>query len=1195
MADVFISYSRKDKAFVQRLDAALQERKREAWVDWEGIRPTEEFMRAIYRAIEGADTFIFILTPDSIASEVCGREIAHAAAHNKRMIPLVAREVEAAAVPEPLARLNWIFCRETDAFEPAVDTLVTALDTDLDWLHAHTRLLGRAIEWEAKGQNNSFVLRGDDLRAAEGWLTAAGSDKERQPTPLQTAYIIASRKAAAWRQRITLAAVSLGLVVAVVLAVVAFFARQEADRQKTAAFETLSQSDFMQGARLVNDLQGPPALAYFARAVRSTGNTAAATRVVSLLTDRVWARPVSAQRLPDAERAFFSPDGSRVIVVLPDGGVTLRDAATSKVLATIDFKGSIQSAQFSPDNRVVMVIGDESAEGKYDSEGAIRPHAQLWNATTGEPLGARGKLGNVGSVAFSANSHLVLIASEALRVWDARTGKLLWQMASPEMHWRQAQFSPDGGRVLAWTESLQTWDAMTGRVLPMTVKNIAGEFPDHSIDHVAFSPDGQWMAISANAANGEGYGGAERVWNLATGQAVAPAMEHNSWVQHLEFNADGRWLLGVGITEGQVWDVGTGKPLGQIRHPSGESLTAATFSPDGQRVVSASDDGSVCVWDAATGAALIETIETAEASAVAFTPDGQAIVTTNGTGTERTVWKILDGVARPLSLPGKTLGQHGFLLLTQVVSGGKGGQLRVWDIRSAKILLEAALPGEVFTAGFSADGRRIFAAADEVVRVWDIASAKELPPLSHQAPVGFTALSLDGEKVLTNAKGVALWEAGSGRRLHDLAAGTEVSGTAFSPDGALVVTTTAESEVRLWKVATGAPQGPPLAHPGSTPQARFSPDGGRLLTSSEGGEKVVLQFWEVAEGRALGEPITMPGEMIDELEFSPDGRRLVVSVNGVRRIFDGTTGQPIGAAMRRRSFVSVPRFSADGARLASCDEFGARLWNSATGLPMTDPIKAPGRGSFTSVEFSAGRQRVVASGPAPPEGLSAVLVVFDATTGRTLIDRREENIGGERTARFSPDDCLLTLHTDPARIWDVAPPTTAPTWLADLAEALGGCRLTETGVIEVLPDRIARIETLRKQLAALPAEDRWAQIGRWLLTEPTARTISPYSAVKVSDYVNRRTPSGSFAAIEEALRTSPGDPLARARAGLLWLEQDAPHAKAHADHESRFATLLAPTQPKVWQTRAKVLTALGRPQEARVANEKAAALTGPAK
>src|SRR5262252_6720670 len=228
LQEVFISYSRKDKEFVHRLDEELKRRDREAWVDWEGIPPGDTWEKTIYGAIESTHTFIFVLTPDSIASEVCGKEIAHAAANNTRLVPIVHRDVVADNVPKSLGELNWIFCRESDDFEEATNKLISALDTDLKWVRAHTRLLTRAIEWDANGRNNSFVLRGDDLRSAERWLAEAGAQKERQPTSLQTEYIIASRKAAARRQRITLGAVTFGFVVAVVLAVVAFFAQSRA-------------------------------------------------------------------------------------------------------------------------------------------------------------------------------------------------------------------------------------------------------------------------------------------------------------------------------------------------------------------------------------------------------------------------------------------------------------------------------------------------------------------------------------------------------------------------------------------------------------------------------------------------------------------------------------------------------------------------------------------------------------------------------------------------------------------------------------------------------------------------------------------------------------------------------------------------------------------------------------------------------
>src|SRR5436309_7847930 len=192
--EVFISYWRKDEECVRRLDEELKRRNREAWVDWEGIPPGDTWEKTIYGAIEATNTFIFVLTPDSIASEVCGKEIAHAAANNKRLVPIVPREVAAERVPKSLGELNWIFFRDSDDFEEATDKLISALDTDLNWVRAHTRLLTRAIEWNANGKSNSFVLRGDDLRSAERWLAEAGVQKDRQPTALQTEYIIASKE-----------------------------------------------------------------------------------------------------------------------------------------------------------------------------------------------------------------------------------------------------------------------------------------------------------------------------------------------------------------------------------------------------------------------------------------------------------------------------------------------------------------------------------------------------------------------------------------------------------------------------------------------------------------------------------------------------------------------------------------------------------------------------------------------------------------------------------------------------------------------------------------------------------------------------------------------------------------------------------------------------------------------------------------
>ncbi|MBD1869132.1 toll/interleukin-1 receptor domain-containing protein [Cyanobacteria bacterium FACHB-471] len=195
--DVFISYSRRDKAFVEKLDAALRSLNRAPWVDWEDIYKGEEWWKAIQRGIESANTFIFVISPDSVASAVCRDEVTYAAECNKRFLPIVWREGFDQKLLHPaIASHNWLFFRETDDFNPALQELIQAMDTDLVHLRAHTRLLMRALEWQSKAQNSSYLLRGHDLQEAEQWLMQ-GVNKDPKPTPLQTQYINSSNEAEA--------------------------------------------------------------------------------------------------------------------------------------------------------------------------------------------------------------------------------------------------------------------------------------------------------------------------------------------------------------------------------------------------------------------------------------------------------------------------------------------------------------------------------------------------------------------------------------------------------------------------------------------------------------------------------------------------------------------------------------------------------------------------------------------------------------------------------------------------------------------------------------------------------------------------------------------------------------------------------------------------------------------------------------
>ncbi|MCS6836271.1 MAG: TIR domain-containing protein [Anaerolineae bacterium] len=209
MADVFISYSRRDSDFVRRLHDALAARSRDVWVDWEDIPLSADWWREIRENIEAADTFVFVISPDSVTSKVCREEIDYAADNNKRIIPLLRRDISAIqrdnpdAIHPAISTYNWVRITEDSDFEQGVENLLRTLDTDLDYVRQHTRLLVRAKEWEARNRDAAILLNGAGIAEFRAWL-AHSADKQPAPTDLQRAFLLASEVAFNRRQRLAL-------------------------------------------------------------------------------------------------------------------------------------------------------------------------------------------------------------------------------------------------------------------------------------------------------------------------------------------------------------------------------------------------------------------------------------------------------------------------------------------------------------------------------------------------------------------------------------------------------------------------------------------------------------------------------------------------------------------------------------------------------------------------------------------------------------------------------------------------------------------------------------------------------------------------------------------------------------------------------------------------------------------------------
>src|SRR3984957_8698321 len=171
-ARIFISYSRKDMAFADRLEAALRGRGFEPLIDRAEIYAFEDWWKRIEALIGRADTIVFVLSPDSIASEVCGKEVTHALALNKRFAPIVCRRADDNAIPEALRRLNFIFFDEPDKFDAGLARLVDALQTDIGWIRQHTEYGAAARQWAASGRAGGLLLRSPTLDLAEYWISS---------------------------------------------------------------------------------------------------------------------------------------------------------------------------------------------------------------------------------------------------------------------------------------------------------------------------------------------------------------------------------------------------------------------------------------------------------------------------------------------------------------------------------------------------------------------------------------------------------------------------------------------------------------------------------------------------------------------------------------------------------------------------------------------------------------------------------------------------------------------------------------------------------------------------------------------------------------------------------------------------------------------------------------------------------------
>ena len=514
-------------------------------------------------------------------------------------------------------------------------------------------------------------------------------------------------------------------------------------------------------------------------------------------------------------------------------------------------------------------------------------------------------------------------------------------------------------------------------------------------------------------------------WEPKTHLAWKTLRGHLKAVASICFSPDGQRIV-TGSWDGtaKVWDAASGKELLTFAGHRTE-VSSVAVSPDGQRIVTGSHDKTAKVWDAASGKELL-TLNGHSGSEipVAYSPDGQRILTGSGDGTAK-VWEAATG--RELF----TVKGHSDSITSvafspdgqRIVTGDLDTTARVWEAATGRELLTIKGHSKgVMSVAFSPDGQRIVTGSvDGTAKVWEAASGRELLLLKgHGGLIWSVAYSPDDQRIATaSTDGTAREWLASGGLPPDKKGGNlltltghdaSIASVALSPDGQRIVTGSWDGTAKVWDAASGKELLTLNGHSDGIFSVAFSPDGERIVTGSQ---DQTAKLWEAATGREL---LTLKGHSapVRSVAYSPDGQRIVTgSYDNTAKVWEAASAKELLTLKGHTDRVRSVAYSPDGQRIVTgSDDKTAKVWEAASAKELL-ALKGHSDALY-SVAFSPDGQWVVTG------ARDATAKVWEAGSGRYLFTLKGSS-DQIWSAAFSPDgQRILTGSGDgTAKLWEV--------------------------------------------------------------------------------------------------------------------------------------------------------------------------------
>jgi outer membrane protein assembly factor BamB len=323
------------------------------------------------------------------------------------------------------------------------------------------------------------------------------------------------------------------------------------------------------------------------------------------------------------------------------------------------------------------------------------------------------------------------------------------------------------------------------------------------------------------------------------------------------------------------------------------------FSPDGRRIISGNADGTVKVWDAATGK-VVFTLKAQDddgprIGSVAISGDGQRIVSGNYDGKLK-VWDA--GTGKEIcTIKGTTDGIGGVAISEygqRIASGGEDNSVGVRETDRSKDDRTRQGHASISCAVISADGKRFVTGSDDqTVRVWDVETGQVLTTCKgHTQTIVSVAIDAPGKRIVSSSGNsiepdkieVKVWDATTGKQLHTLKGHTSyVSSVAFSADGKRIITGSADGTVKVWETATAQEVVTLKGHNRIVNCVAISADGKRFVSGSD---DRTVKLWDAATGQ---QALTLKGHSgrVCSVAMSPDGQCIVSVGDGTIKLWDG--------------------------------------------------------------------------------------------------------------------------------------------------------------------------------------------------------------------------------------------------------------------------------------------------------------------